>query len=119
MIYMRLKSDNSNDVLYPHPDYYPINITTYSDRVDNHYSETILHYYYVGEITIVYLARDKTMNILTDQGVLFNATLAYYDYGENPEEVLWHENHIQYDMPFYHWAQPSTYIEYGNSTYQL
>lgn len=107
MIYMRFKrldENNVTQILYPHPDYYPLNITTYSDRVDNHYSESTLHYYYVGDITIVYLARDKTMNILTDQGVLFNATLAYYDYGENPIEILWHDDLIQYDTTFFHWA---------------
>lgn len=81
MIHLRYKNMTDGGVLYPRSDLYPINITTFSDRVSNATSNNTVTYEYVGNITIVYLARDKTYNILTDQGVLFNATLVYYDYG--------------------------------------
>ena len=56
---------------------YPVNVTTYSDRVSEKGSQFEVAFKYVGGVNLEVTAKDVWNNTLSDYGVLMNSTLLF------------------------------------------
>ena len=117
-IYLRFRRPGA-EVMYPREENYPMEIRTYSDRPSEVKSVFEPTYYYVGDILITMTARDKFGSVLTDQGVLFNATLSYIEIGENPSPSTITEPDQYLDLPYDLVAKPSNFTDLGTSVYKI
>lgn len=111
-IYIRSKIDDGGT--FETSSKFPIEIYVYSDLASSLYSSSRISSKYVGEIVVDLTAKDMYGNVLTDGGVLFNTTVEYVSYGENPEPATLEGINSQSDGSFYQaWADEFTPLEYS------